>query len=541
MIITIPFSFGFFDVFSFLLFCIIFYVARYYYNYFIRPNPLPGPFPLPILGNVHQKRGFEFNEWLMLMHKKYGDMFEINMAGKRLIVLCSIDLIKNMNISSTITKYPFRNIHFEGSAEYGLQGLASNNDPKSWKYKRQFYTQAMMTPSFNYHAVEWTNELWNEMESCWNNLGENYELDLIKWMHRFSNEIIFRISTGVKNDTVISYYKNIAHENNIIVLNEKEREKVEESENFIQSIDTFFKGIVYFVIFNRFMRHYIPFIRGKVKGLLKNRDYLYNKVYEIIKKRRIEIENTPLDQPLRHDMLTSHITANTKRDINPVKHADDDLLRPMTDEEIFGSIIDSMGAGTITTANFFCFIVYYLGRYPEVKQRFQKELDEVLGTKSITYSDLDKLQYCDAIIKEVNRNCPLSFSIGRVNNEKDIVGGFNWPERTSFSIFYYATMRRKDYWTDPEKFDPDRFYKIDESDKYLLEKKYAKNSFTMFGGGIRICPGRKLAMIKLKCLLASIYRKYDLELADMNAPLKSSSSVITICKELIVKFKPRKF
>ncbi|CAB4438367.1 unnamed protein product [Rhizophagus irregularis] len=218
-----------------------------------------------------------------------------------------------MNISSTKTKYPFRNIHFEGSAEYGLQGLASNNDPKSWKYKRQFYTQAMMTPSFNYQAVEWTNELWNEMESCWNNLGENYELDLIKWMHRFSNEIIFRISTGVKNDTVISYYKNIAHENNIIVLNEKEREKVEESENFIQSIDTFFKGIVYFVIFNRFMRHYIPFIRGKVK----------------------------------------------------VKHADDDLLRPMTDEEIFGSIIDSMGAGTITTANFFCFIVYYLGRYPE--------------------------------------------------------------------------------------------------------------------------------------------------------------------------------
>jgi hypothetical protein len=36
----------------------------------------------------------------MLMHKKYEDMFEINIAGKRTIVLCSVDLIENMNIPS---------------------------------------------------------------------------------------------------------------------------------------------------------------------------------------------------------------------------------------------------------------------------------------------------------------------------------------------------------------------------------------------------------------------------------------------------------
>ncbi|GBC07861.1 hypothetical protein RclHR1_07730014 [Rhizophagus clarus] len=541
MISTIIFPFGNFDAFSILLVLIILYATRYYYHYFTRPNPLPGPFPLPILGNVHQKREFEYNDWLMTMHKKYGDIFEINMAGKRIIVLCRIDLIKNMNITSTKTKYPFRNIQLEGAVEYGLQGIASNNDLKSWKYKRQFYSQAMMTPSFNYQAIEWTNELWNEMETCWNNLGENYELDLIKWMYRFTNEIIFRISTGVKNDSVTSYYKKITLENNNITLNEKEIGKIEESEKFIKSIDTFLKGIIYFVIFNKFMRHYVPFIRGKVKNLLKNRDYLYDKIFDIIKKRRIEIENTPLDQPLRHDMLMSQITANTPRDISSVKHADVDLLRPMTDNEIFGSIIDSMAGGTATIANLFCFIVYYLGHYPEVKQRFRQELDSVLGTTSITYNDLDKLQYCDAIIKEVSRHCPVSFSIGRVNAEKDDVGGFSWPEGTSFSMFYYAMMRRKDYWTDPEKFDPNRFYKIEESDKYLLEKQYAKNAYTMFGDGIRICPGRKLAMIELKCLLASIYRKYDLELADTNAPLKYNSNVITVCKELNVRFKPRKF
>jgi cytochrome P450 len=101
-------------------------------------------------------------------------------------------------------------------------------------------------------------------------------------------------------------------------------------------------------------------------------------------------------------------------------------------------------------------------------------------------------------------------------------------------------MRRKDYWTDPEKFDPYRFYKINENDKYLLEKQNMKNSFTMWGGGIRICPGRKLAMIELKCLIASIYGKYDIEMADMNAPLNYNSAFITVCNELIIKVKPRK-
>ena len=45
-------------------------------------------------------------------------------------------------------------------------------------------------------------------------------------------------------------------------------------------------------------------------------------------------------------MLTSLVTANTSRDVNPLKHADDPrLLRPMTDKEIFGNVLDVMLGG----------------------------------------------------------------------------------------------------------------------------------------------------------------------------------------------------
>ena len=59
----------------------------------------------------------------------------------------------------------------EGLVEYGIAdlGVSNNNDYKSWKYNRQFFTQALMIPSFNYQVIEWTNDLWSEMESYWNN------------------------------------------------------------------------------------------------------------------------------------------------------------------------------------------------------------------------------------------------------------------------------------------------------------------------------------------------------------------------------------
>jgi hypothetical protein len=83
-------------------------------------------------------------------------------------------------------------------------GLINNDDYKSWRYNRQFFIQAMMTSNFNRQTIEWTTELWEEMETYWNNSGD--KLDLKEWIHRFTSDMIFRISTGIKNDSFTSYY-----------------------------------------------------------------------------------------------------------------------------------------------------------------------------------------------------------------------------------------------------------------------------------------------------------------------------------------------
>ncbi|CAG8840190.1 24567_t:CDS:2, partial [Racocetra persica] len=172
--------------------------------------------------------------------------------------------------------------------------------------------------------IEWINELWEEIDSYWSKIDENKEFDLVEWMHRITNEIMFKTTTGVKNNAVAAYYYTIFAPENIKSLDENEQEKLKDSEDSVQSVHTYMD----------------------VKNLLKNKEILFDKVGKIVKERRIEIENTPLDQPLRHDFLTSHITTNTPRDINIINHSEAvDIVRPMNDKEIVDNIFEAITAG----------------------------------------------------------------------------------------------------------------------------------------------------------------------------------------------------
>ncbi|CAG8749752.1 34651_t:CDS:2, partial [Racocetra persica] len=234
---------------------------------------------------------------------------------------------------------------------------------------------------------------------------------------------------------------------------------------------------------------------------------------------------------------------------------DDAVIRPMNNDEICGNLIDAFIAGTDTTANLFCFIVYYLAHHPHVLARFRQELDSIFQddmSRKITLKDLNNLKYCESIIKEISRIQPVLSTNVRLNSEKDEICGYIWPANTDFMLFYGAMAKRPEAWNEPLKFNPDRFYNYltNEEHEDLENHKNIgeisengddiENSFVMFGGGLRMCPGRKLAMIELKCLVTMIYRKYDVELVDMNAPLKTKSNIFTTCDELLFRLKLRK-
>jgi cytochrome P450 len=164
-----------------------------------------------------------------------------------------------------------------------------------------------------------------------------------------------------------------------------------------------------------------------------------------------------------------------------------------------------------------------------------EEIDSIFqGDKirPITKDDYYSLYYCEAIVKEIARVYPINFLFSRWIGKPEEIAGYLWPADTLFLINVGAVHNNENYWEEPNKFNPDR---------WMVENfEPKKNSFIMFGGGLRICPGRKLAMIELVCLMALLYRKYEIDLVDKNSPIKTScDGVMVVCNELLVEIKPR--
>ncbi|KAF0430582.1 cytochrome P450 [Gigaspora margarita] len=553
---------SFVDYFHLVVLFILFYVIKFYYKYFTRPNKLPGPLPIPIIECAYCFRG-DFKQLFVSLNKKYGDIYEIQLGGYRRIVLSRPEYIeKFFNNSTKHAKFMPRAPYSRGMKELlmGAKGLATSDDFKSWKFNRQFVTRAILSPSFNNEAIKWTKLLFEELEGYWKSLGSansddkkwTLETDFSKWIHRFTNDMIVISTTGERSYSIRSYYNTLSP-----IKTSYPDALIEDSDRFVKGINQVVAGIAFFAFLGPFVRHYIPFFRGKAKEILNHRDFLYERLDKIIKKRRQEIEVMP-NKDLKNDMLTSLIIVNTERDVNYKKDVGEEIFPPMTDIEIRANILDAFLAGTDTTANLFCYITYYLCHYPEVKQKMLAEINSIFLQNSsfqLVHSDLSKLKYCEAIIKEVERMIPVVNLLGRYPTEPIEVGGYQWLANTMFQFDLVSLHRHKDYWPNPEIFDPNRFFlDNNKSESYLNVKNDdlkddhnekddqnigQKYSFVMFGGGYRICPGRKLAMIELLSLMVYVFGKYNVELIDMKAPLKTRSSTITSCQELMVKIKPR--
>jgi hypothetical protein len=210
-------------------------VAHFYYKYFTRVNPLPGPFPFPLVGNLPQliwhrgslKKFFEYN------HKNYGDIFEVKL-GPRTITLNRKEYIEKILSASTKNPYfkKFPDSVAQAYEELGIlgKGIGLNQDYQSWRYNRHFFTQAILSPKFAQEATHWTSELFNELESYWDKLylkeettKENKKkLDFSTWFNQFTNDMIFKLLTGERSYTMAAYFNTLS-----------DNEKVERAEAII--------------------------------------------------------------------------------------------------------------------------------------------------------------------------------------------------------------------------------------------------------------------------------------------------------------------
>ncbi|CAG8493247.1 3955_t:CDS:2 [Acaulospora colombiana] len=368
------------------------------------------------------------------------------------------------------------------------------------------------------------------MENCWEQLGEDTVLEFSEWMRRYFLDSTFLLSTSIQKHSITNYYNSLS-------IDKKNTTVIEgafkETETFLKALEDVTMCLVYFMIVPKFVRNF-PGIRWYSQRLKNQLNWMRNSVCNIAKARREEIEKTPEDQELTKDMLTMFLTINTSRDITE-RIADSLHDKPMTDDKTIINFVEIMAGGIGTSTQSICFLIHYLSNYPRVKEKLVEEFDRVLGKDpdyKITYEDMSKLEYCDAVINECARIFTIVPAIPRINSNPDELGGFKFPAKTQFILNIQGVHKHKSLWENPEEFIPERFMEKDD--------KSIKGFLYNFGGGLRKCPGRILAMMEIKFTLAMLYRKYDVELVNMNAPIKTYVTTFRVCKELKLRIKKRK-
>ncbi|RHZ59368.1 hypothetical protein Glove_364g23 [Diversispora epigaea] len=296
----------------------------------------------------------------------------------------------------------------------------------------------------------------------------------------------------------------------------------------MESVNAFSHSLIYFYSVPRIVRNF-PGISRYTQNIKDRINWLRNNIDNIIKSKREEISKTPIDQKLKPDMLTMFITVNTERDITE-RIADDHHEEPMPDKAIEANFMEVMLGGIDTSSNSICFLVYHLENNPKIKQRMIEEIEHFLGkdpNSSFKLEDLSKLEYVEAIIKEASRIHAVLPVVSKKNSVPEVIGDYKWSKDTNFMLNFDGIQKHKSYWKDPNVFNPDRF----------IEDPGSKNRVYMFGGSLRKCPGRNLAMMEIKATLAMLYRKYNIELM---GPLKESTVTLRNCDELKVKMRKRK-
>ena len=116
------------------------------------------------------------------------------------------------------------------------------------------------------------------------------------------------------------------------------------------------------------------------------------------------------------------------------------------------------------------------------------------------------------MIHESLRLCPPAAAVGRLAVRDVTVDGWRVPAGTNVIVGIMALHTDPVLWSDPERFDPDRF---------LPEFSHTRDrwQYLPFGAGPRSCIGDHFAMLEATLGLATIVRAVRLESLEERFPL----------------------
>jgi cytochrome P450 len=171
----------------------------------------------------------------------------------------------------------------------------------------------------------------------------------------------------------------------------------------------------------------------------------------------------------------------------------------MSRTQVRNEILSFLLAGSETTAESLAWLFYEVTRNPLVEERIVSEIDRVLGERTITSTDIDKLTFTHQVIHESLRMYPPIWQLSRLTTRALQFKGMELPSGSDLLVSPFSIQRDSTLYLKPSDFNPDRWNPNDNS---------TRDTFLAFGTGHHVCIGNHFALTEMSVIVATILSKW---------------------------------
>jgi cytochrome P450 len=176
----------------------------------------------------------------------------------------------------------------------------------------------------------------------------------------------------------------------------------------------------------------------------------------------------------------------------------------LTDSDVSGNVLTMLLAGEDTTANTLAWMIYLLYRHPEA---LRQAADEA-ASGFTNYENVSALPFIDACINETMRLKPVAPIIILQPTRDTVVADIQLPKGTVVMCLMRAGPTDERRFPGALRFEPARW--LDGATRGAAASSPKRVSMP-FGAGPRLCPGRYLAILEMKMVMAMLLGGFELE------------------------------
>jgi len=436
-------------------------------------SDLPGPPGLPLLGNALQIDSRRLHLVVEAWHRRYGDYFRFSIAGRKFLVVADPEAIAAMlrdrpdgfqrteRLNRTAREMGFGGVFSANGAQWRRQRpmVMAGFDPAH--IKAYFPTLVKVTQRF---ARRWQRAA-----------AAGVAIDLQADLMRYTVDVTAGLAFGVDMNTIESNEEVI----------QRHLDKV------LPALYTILMSPVPWLHrlplpANLALAGHLRALRVAVEGFIA------------AARRRIGADPELRTHPT--NLIEAMVAARDREGSG------------LDDADVSGNVLTMLLAGEDTTANTLAWMIYLLSRNPAALGRARDEVRGLLGSPSAemrlpTQEQLQGLAYVEACTNETMRLKPVAPTVVNQAVRDSVVAGIRVPKGQLVLCLMRPPATHERHFKNADAFEPSRWLEANAAGALGSAKRVAMP----FGAGPRLCPGRYLAVLEMKMVMAMLLAGFDIQ------------------------------